>query len=301
MFSDLNEHPLFKQRKSQIINENDMIAGTINLELNVINKRTLRPCDSTMKSKSKSVSDLLDNDNDGTKLDEEEDHNIEKQNELLHSSSSCYLLDSYQDDGEDGETVMPFPIPNKNELIKSRTDLDLNESSNINNHLNTPLITLNNVELFNEIDERRLEQLHYLIMREKQYLIIIKILIHEYYFNFSNNPSFNQSVTLEDLEIIFNHLNNLYDLHKLDLLPELERREKDWFNLSSSNRTVCDIFVKHVKKINFYNDYIDNFVKSLQCLSKYCSKNNFQFKSALCLIDIKVKFSYYHIFQLNNK
>ena len=253
MFSDLNEHPLFKQRKSQIINENDMIAGTINLELNVINKRILRPCDSTMKSKSKSVSDLLDNDDDGTKLDEEEDHNIEKQNELLHSSSSCYLLDSYQDDGEDGETVMPFPIPNKNELIKSRTDLDLNESSNINNHLNTPLITLNNVELFNEIDERRLEQLHLLIMREKQYLIIIKILIHEYYFNFSNNPSFNQSVTLEDLEIIFNHLNNLYDLHKLDLLPELERREKDWFNLSSSNRTVCDIFVKHVKKINFYN------------------------------------------------
>jgi hypothetical protein len=282
MFSDLNEHPLFKQRKNQLYDNEDLVSGTINLELNIIKKKTLKPCDSTMKSKSKSVSNLLDK--DGIQIDD--NHEIERHNEL-NSSSSCYLLDSYQEDSE--ETSLPFPIPNKNDLIKSRTDLDLSESSKINDHLNTPLITLNNAVLYNQNDERRLELLQNFIVKEKQYLIIIKILIHEYYFQFSNNPTFNQTVSTNDIEIIFNHLNDLYDLHKLNILPELERREKDWFSLSSSNRVVCEILARHVKKINFYDDYIDNFLKSLQCLNKYCSKNNFQLKSTLCLIDIKVK------------
>jgi hypothetical protein len=282
MFNDLNEHPLFKQRKSQLNENEDLVTGTINLEINIAKKRTLIPCDSTMKSKSKSVSDLLDK--DGLKIDD--NHEIEKQNDL-NSSSSCYLLDSYHDDTD--ETILPFPIPNKNDLIKSRTDLDLDESPKLRNHFNPPLVTLNNDILYNQNDERRLELLHNLIVKEKQYLVIIKILIHEYYFQFTNNHNFNQLVSSNDLEIIFNHLNDLYDLHKLNILPELERREKDWFSLSDSNRIVCDIFVKHMKKINFYNDYIDNFVKSVECLNKYCSKNNFQLKSTLCLLDIKVK------------
>lgn len=293
MFNNLNEHPLFNQRKFLLNGDNPekLVAQDIEIKTECVKRKEnkIEKSKDFAMSKSKSVSDLLSKGNISSHCINDQ---IQKKSDRIKSKgmySSFYLFTDNKElecEEIDNDKLIPFPIPRNTSFIRSRTDLN-----NVEDYMTDYYIEINsndNDKVNNLNSEKRLETLNDFILKQKQYMIMLKMLIHDYYFEFVNKFHY---VNPKDRDIIFNHIMDIYEFHRLDFLPDLERKRNEWYQLPCQNRTVCDVFIKHGKKIHFYNDFVDNFNKSVSLLNKHCN-SNFNLKSALCLIDIKVENKY---------
>jgi hypothetical protein len=125
MFNDLNEHPLFKQRKNRI-NENEDL-NSIDYEASNKNKNV---DDSSfrginIKSKSKSFSDLLVENNTNSEI-------IQLKVKDSNVDSSFFIPLQSRNRMTDEENSFPFPLPKTSDFIKSRTDLNVDEVLKLN-------------------------------------------------------------------------------------------------------------------------------------------------------------------------
>jgi len=107
-----------------------------------------------------------------------------------------------------------------------------------------------------------------ILTSEQTYVDQLRICIQ----TFKNPIESSKLLDQETLHHLFANMEPIYALHA-EFLEELKKRMRQWTSPSEQN-SIGDIMEQLIPPLKIYQDYINNYDKSVKVLNKLCDKNN---------------------------